>query len=269
MISLFTTYYSEKNLQRKKEIDFCLETNRANSYIERIYLFNESIERFNDPKIITVQISKRPCFNNFFDLINSVTDDDGINIISNSDIYFDDSLKYVLEYNKKKALALTRWNTAGKPTLQSTFFYSQDTWVFFGKVNNVKADFQIGSVGGDNRLAYEIKVAGYKVSNPALTIKTYHFHTDTFRNSYPSDFAGRVPSPYYYPMPVISIYDKRMLNPAKIFLQVIVLIYWIKQFVFGRLISQYKLVRRSVIESFKKISPRMFYYLKKILINHK
>ena len=246
-----------------------MRTNISNSCIDRIYLLNETNEQFNYPKIVTIQTSKRPVFNDFFELINNETDDDGINIISNSDIYFDDSLKYISKYSMSKVLALTRWNTNGIPKLQSTFFYSQDTWVFFGEVKKVKADFQIGSVGGDNRLAYELKAAGYKVCNPSLTIKTYHCHTDNFRNSYPKDFAGRVPAPYYYPIPVISFYDKRLLAPAKLLLQISVINYWIKQFVLGRLISKYKLIRKRAIESLKRKSPRLFYYLKKSFISNK
>jgi SAM-dependent methyltransferase len=164
-IRLFYNYYVDKDPQRRKEIDFCLKQNLNNSLID----------------IIVLESDTNPTFDFFIEKINLLSGDDDINIICNSDIFLDSTIQLVQNIKKKEFYALSRydWNNN-----TSSFFDvadSQDTWIFRGKVDNVKADFQLGKLGCDNRIAHEFKMAGYTVINPSKSIKTYHVHNSNIR----------------------------------------------------------------------------------------
>lgn len=164
-IRLFYNYYVDENAQRRKEIDFCLKQNINNPLIDTIVLESEI----------------NPTFDFFIEKINLLSNEDDINIICNSDIFLDDTIQLVKNIKKKEFYALSRydWNNNS-----SSFFdmaNSQDTWIFRGKVDNVSANFQLGKLGCDNRIAHEFKMAGYTVTNPSKSIKTYHVHNSNIR----------------------------------------------------------------------------------------
>jgi hypothetical protein len=183
MIRLFYNYYQDKNPVRKQEIDFCLEHNQNNPH-------------FN---MVMVDSAVKPTYKFFFNQINEITDPDDINIICNSDIFFDDTIQLALNIKEKEVYALLRWEW--HPSGRALFLErhdSQDTWIVRGKVENVFGDFSLGIRGCDNRIAHEFHKAGYVVTNPSKTIKTYHYHTSRVRNYTMADV---VPPPYYTLMP--------------------------------------------------------------------
>lgn len=178
MFRLFYNYYEDKNLNRKLEIDYCLYKNLQNKNINTV----------------VIESQKHLTFDYFFNLINKITNDEDINIICNSDIYLDDTIILTEKIKENECYALSRWDV--HPNGTPIFFDrrdSQDTWIFKGKVKKVIADFTLGKRGCDNRLAYELRRAGYRVTNPSKTIKTYHVHNSNIR-SY--SFTDAVPEPY-------------------------------------------------------------------------
>lgn len=179
MIRLFYNYYEDKNPLRKREIDYCLQRNLANKLINTVICESAS----------------KPTYKFFFDQINKVSADDDINIICNSDIFLDDTISLALGIKDKHLYALSRWDWLGNDALVRFFDRpdSQDTWIFKGKIENVFGDFTLGTRGCDNRIAYEFHKAGYGVTNPSKSIKTYHVHNSGVRNY---TFADVVPEPY-------------------------------------------------------------------------
>jgi len=206
MVNLFTTYYEDE--KRQRELDLVLSLNEGSDSIDCVYLLDES-GRLAQAK----QISGRPTFQQIFDYVNEVTKVDDINIVANSDIFFDEEgieiAKLLLEPND--CWALTRWDiiperriSEQRSDIWSTTYIpehaefmnrrdSQDTWVFRGKVKPGNYDFQIGMPGCDNRMAYELQQAGYNISNPSLTIKTFHLHKGEERSWHGKP---QVPQPY-------------------------------------------------------------------------
>jgi hypothetical protein len=165
---LFFNYYHDKNPERQKEIEYCLQKNRENPLLD----------------VVVIESEKTPTYNFYFDRINQITGSDDINIICNSDIFFDDTIALASKLNSKDMFALSRWDWYGEGTTPNhrALKNSQDTWIIKGKVNNVNGDFCLGVPFCDNRIAYEFNRAGYKVSNPSKSIKTYHFHNSGSRN---------------------------------------------------------------------------------------
>lgn len=182
MIRLIYNYYEDKNFLRKKEIDFCLQKNLDNELLTTVI----------------VESAAKPTYNYFFEKINKLTTPDDINIICNSDIFFDETIsllpKYLTNNPKKQMFALSRWDWHNQDDI--VFFNrpdSQDTWIVKGNIENVYGDFTLGKRGCDNRIAYEFYKAGYTVVNPSKSIKSYHVHNSGIRNY---TFADLVPEPY-------------------------------------------------------------------------
>jgi hypothetical protein len=137
-------------------------------------------------KVILSNFGRKMKYSDIIGYVNDVENDD-INIFCNLDIFFDETILKLNEHNiDNHFIALTRWNI-NVDTKQAVFFnnhYSQDTWIWKGKVdlNSVDLDFEYGRPGCDNAICGSFHVAGYKVINPSLDIKTYHLHQDTTRS---------------------------------------------------------------------------------------
>ena len=185
MINLFTTYHQEIDKNRSKELSMSLNNNILCKEISKIYLFSEveTKDFFDINGIKVIYHKNRPKFEDIFDLINSVTSVNDINIVANADIYFDNSLKMLTNINLLNCcLALTRWDIwkDGRARL-TEISESQDAWVFLGKIKQMNSDIPLGIPGCDGRLAYEIKKSGYHLFNPSISIKAYHLHTSEYR----------------------------------------------------------------------------------------
>lgn len=179
MIKLFYNYYEDKNPARKKEIDFCLQKNLANPHF----------------KTVIVESVNKPTYDDFFKKINETVGPEDISIICNSDIFFDETIILAEHIGPKDLYALLRWeySTSGI-SIHSNRPDSQDTWIVRGKVENVFGGFTLGIRGCDNRIAHEFLKAGYNVTNPSKSIKSYHVHTSGIRNYTMSE---AIPPPYH------------------------------------------------------------------------
>ena len=94
MIRLLYNYYEDKNPARKKEIDFCLQKNLENPYLN----------------VIVIESMEKPTYSMFFDKINQLTGPEDINIICNSDIFFDETIQMTSHLAPHRAYALSRWD---------------------------------------------------------------------------------------------------------------------------------------------------------------
>lgn len=206
---LFTSFYQDKNPDRHQELEHCIRMNVNNANIDKIVVVlegkREDFPVLNYSDRIEVIEAQRPTFRQFFELANLYCTQDDIAIISNTDIYFDNSIKDIdrINWTVPTCLALSRWHyhNGGNIVLHNEK-YSQDVWIFKGKIRQMQyADFYMGIAGCDNRIAYEILQSGYHVINPAHTIRCIHYHMSEIRNYSPDE---RIPKPYY-PVPVIAI----------------------------------------------------------------
>ena len=183
-------YISLFNSSRQKEFYTCVENNLK--VFDNVIILKEGEFNLPDYDVTILPVSCRPTFRTFFRAINHLTNPNDINVIANSDIYFKEK---PIAPKVNQCFALTRWE--GDRFLNMAD--SQDVWAFLGQVKIPRyCDFHIGIRGCDNRVAYELKINGYEVLNPSLTIKTYHLH------SVPTDHhaTGKlVHTPYFKPIP--------------------------------------------------------------------
>lgn len=114
-------------------------------------------------------------------------------VVANSDISFDDSLRGVAELLRPNMLvALSRWNDGTAPVMGgfldpledgAVYSHSQDVWIFLGgALPDFRADFQLGILACETRLAYEAAAAGVIVVDPALSIRARHHHATNVRS---------------------------------------------------------------------------------------
>lgn len=210
-INLILNFYL--NEHRKEEILFCLDKNLQNENINRIILFVDKyydipIKYRENEKIAFFDGYNRPTFKTIFKYINfymtNSWHDDDIFILSNCDIFFDDTLKLINPENLNDAVyALTRWEFDGKTSSRYIGWdYSQDSWIWKGrmKLENIEVDFSLGKPGCDNRLAYELSKS-YKVINPCKSIRSHHYHINPYRGYRPGDVNGTIPEPYLCVVP--------------------------------------------------------------------
>ncbi|TNF49266.1 MAG: hypothetical protein EP305_03230 [Bacteroidetes bacterium] len=204
-VRLFTTYYTDNNPARQEEYLTALQNNLNNPLIAEVIVLHETKDQlpFSVDNLISVIIEGRPTFQQFFDEINSRTQETDINIIANSDIYFDKSLSYAEKIQHKEVFALNRWDVLDKDHLRLFPKYSTgDTWIFRGKIKAAGMDYYLGQLGCDNKILFDLKKMGFVISNPSLIIRSYHLHASNVRGEYSDPSKNnRIPAPYVYTIP--------------------------------------------------------------------
>lgn len=201
MINIFINHYTDPNKRRNEELLKCLQNNINNSHIDNIFVLcnnEEETELLKHHKVSILLLKSRPTYNVFFQIISQYTKETDWNIVTNSDIYFDQTITLIHKYNRPKILiALTRWEVVGNEIRFMNRADSQDTWIIKGHTK-VNCDFQMGTPGCDNVLADRFHKAGYLCINPSRSIKTYHLHTSNVR-TYNAN--SRLQPPYKLLMP--------------------------------------------------------------------
>lgn len=201
-IYLIQQFFIHSNIERHKEILYCLKSNTKNEYITKIYLLNEKIYTqqelgLNDTemkKVIQTNINTRLTYYNIFKYVEE-KNLNGYIIFSNSDIFFNKTLKnlYKSSLSYKKGLyGLLRFEYTPNKKLEYSKLFgpigdSQDTWIYHSKYNPSKKKskifkFTFGRAGCDNKLLYLFHILGYNIYNEPYKIKTYHYHSTKIRN---------------------------------------------------------------------------------------
>jgi len=210
-IILITQYYKVINankdyeISRQKEIDYCLQKNFDNEYINEIHLLLEEdynldfINNKHNIHIVKNINSKRINFKDVFDYYNKNIKNN-ICILINSDIYLDKSIEVVKNINFNKLfISLNRYenNKNSVPSFLngveinncdykkcSAFLkpyqesiWSQDAWIWKYPINNVddNFNFNLGVVGCDNHINYLMQQNGYKILNCSKIICVNHY----------------------------------------------------------------------------------------------
>ncbi len=215
-MNLYTTFYHENNHARIAEYLQCLQKNIENRLIKRIIILieEETVLPLEHPKIKIINLSKRSTFQDFFLIINENTSQEEINIIANTDIYFDDTLALAIKIAQMEVYALNRWDVLDENRVRLFAKYSTgDTWIFRGKVEVPVIDYYLGQLGCDNKLLYDLKKAGYRILNPSLSIRSYHVHGSNVRGELSDPKKNnRIPAPYVYSIPAfISVMDAQRI----------------------------------------------------------
>ena len=204
-----TQYYHPSTAVRDREITTCLRRNAASVLIDRVILLNEKRERLPEglgSKVSEEVIGARLTYKAVLEWIASAAvPADVIVAFANADICIDDdSWRELWSVNLEgKFLALLRYDVPSSGSVEDAVMFgpradSQDTWVV--RAADVKAaaaaawsgfDIPFGKMGCDNAVALEMFRAKFLVVNPALSLKTWHFHASGVRNYVKTDVVER------------------------------------------------------------------------------
>jgi hypothetical protein len=187
-VKIITSLKLSENQERNKEFLFAITNNAENKLVDEVHIITEDIgviDYFSGKNIFVSKVDSRPTFRTLVDYANTLS---GLIAITNSDIFFDDTLR--VPQNPEEVYCLTRWlpdfDSNGKATSEPVYWHgtnggSFDTYIFYTPliVNNI--DFYCGVLGCDGRFAYELHQAGKHLLNPSKIVRGYHCHASAIR----------------------------------------------------------------------------------------
>jgi len=183
-INLLVSYFISDNNQRNYEIETSLVKNIDLEFINKIYLFSEykfDKDYFNcSDKIELISTNIRSTYSDMFLFVKKNKMEKDINIISNADIYFDNSILNSLNIKYDECYALTRYDNG---ELHDRPEVTQDAWIFKNVNNKLikNSKIQLGIPGCDNFIAAVFKESGYNIYNPCYDIIINHIHESNIR----------------------------------------------------------------------------------------
>jgi len=200
--------YNETHPTRAQEYLSCLDKNLKHPQISKIHIFYDTskgegrllAEIKRRPVTVTL-IKSRASFGHMFLVANNQYPDQKI-ILSNADIYFDETLAEIQDKHLEHALlAVTRlepfygrWRHFG-----SQRGWSQDVWIFKTPImipEKINA-LLMGTAGCDNYLAYDMQEAGIHVLNPCKTVCCFHMHQSKVRHwNFEKSAHAKLPVPF-------------------------------------------------------------------------
>jgi hypothetical protein len=198
--NLFIEYFKSSNEHRQSEYDFCLTNNVKLNYFDNIFVITRDTLPVFSSKITKIfPFGERTNYQNIFDMIEASYPDD-INMIANGDIYFDKTISLIdSKMTEEVAIGISRTYPIDDYYFVNGFHKngraavgSNDVWVWKGKCKVNNGNFPIGYYSCDCRIMQCFVEAGYRVYNPAKSIKVWHKHKYRSGKNPPN-----VPGPYW------------------------------------------------------------------------
>lgn len=214
LVQYFRVKQAVSTSYRQTEIQQTLLKNIENPHITKIHLFVEGDDLdlsflHTKAKVVIIPSEERLTYQQAFKYYNSNIPNT-ICILSNADIYFDDSLKYLqhIKWSLNVFVCPTRYESEDdtKPNIlyglgtdlskeskwlesDTESVYSQDCWIWCNSsINATDCDFGIGVVGCDNLIARRIYDSGYTL------VKCSHYicvnHLDRLSKKLHTDIKG-------------------------------------------------------------------------------
>ena len=211
--AIVTTMFNEQDNQRREEFVETLNLNISNKFISRIFIFfeekpshenyskDDSFEKIRKgiyhEKVTTIPINFRPSFSEMIGFANQFAPQSKI-ILSNADIYFDDTLALIENYHLHNSLlAITRYEKINNEWIlhkQSykinnlNYYTSHDSWIFKTPFNcKIEPSFRPGFPSCEKFMG-DVFAHGYKIANPSLDIRSFHIHASDKRNFEDRDY---------------------------------------------------------------------------------
>lgn len=195
----FTQYYTSKDKKRAQELRECLRRNVKSRWIDRVVLLNERDESVawasfsprDAAKIEQRVIGRRLTYFDFFQEVShrwpAGSGLDAVVALGNADIYVGEEMAEAWRIRwEDRAICLLRWDDGGEGPAKARLFGprsdSQDVWMFSAasvatrKWMERDVGIPLGKPGCDNAILRWLLQQRFLLSNPALSLKTYHLH---------------------------------------------------------------------------------------------
>ncbi len=232
---LFTQYYTAGDKKRAKELRECLRRNVKCRWIDRVVLLTERDESIawasfvgkDKEKIEQQVLGRRLRYSDFFREVcrrYAATGTDAVVCLANADIYMGEELEEVWRIRwADRAICLLRWDDLGGGPSGARLFGprhdSQDVWMFSARSvaerhwGGSDVDIPLGVPGCDNAILHSLLQRRFLLSNPALSLKTYHLHNSGVRTYTKKDTVVR--PIYIYLEPTYLVDTKQEFAPRE------------------------------------------------------
>jgi hypothetical protein len=215
---LIQQYYVPPKAKRAKELNKALQANLVNPCIDHILLLNEedmATTLPSNPKIQQIVVGHRLTYADVFAAIQQQIPSHALVAFANSDIALTESWTALWSINLKDTfLSLLRYEEPEEPNAEPQLFGprpdSQDTWVVRAEdiqkktLNSESLNFPFGKAGCDNAINVEMLKLKFVVANPALSLKTIHYHKSQIRSYDPKDVVDK---PFYMYLDPTGLHD--------------------------------------------------------------
>lgn len=189
---LIHSFFIHTLKSRREEFEKCMMMNLKNKYIRKIHVFFYDFkDRYlkdypflNDEKIELLSVAGgRNTFKTFMDYANTRLKGK-IVIATNTDIWFDETLKYISRIDlTNKMVSLTRYECITNYEFHDDSGCCHDTVIFKSPIAKFDNDVAMGILGCDSMIHINAQKANIKLHCPSLDIKSYHEHSDIDHNS--------------------------------------------------------------------------------------
>lgn len=199
--TLYTTFYRDRHPERRMELDLSLAMNAT--AFDRVRVLSEGVPRKPSGNVEWRMSPDRQTYAMVLEWIAEDALSDEISVISNCDIIIPPaSVELIRRYlvaGEMWCLARYEIGHAGESALHDVDF-SQDVWIIRGKPRAIVGQYPFGIPGCENHFAREMNEAGYQLSNPSRSVKTFHMHWTGLRTETNSR-QHRMPPPYLFLSP--------------------------------------------------------------------
>jgi hypothetical protein len=173
--------YYKTDRDRDNEFLYCINRNLSLPQVEKIYVFCEDAKiNINNPKLVIINHNRMK----YIDFIRWSNENlkDKVCCIMNTDIYFDNSLKYLSDefITQDKFIVLTRYDVGSNIKFYANH-RSNDVWIYRTPMKEI-GDYYLGIPHCDGRIVYEAYINDYTIYNPSKLIYCYHLHNQGHRN---------------------------------------------------------------------------------------
>lgn len=232
---LFTQYYTSSDKKRAKELRECLRRNVKCRWVDRVVLLTERDESVawasfvgkDKEKIEQQVLGRRLRYSDFFREVcrrYAAMGTDAVVCLANADIYMGEELAEAWRIRwADRAVCLLRWDDLGGGPAGARLFGprpdSQDVWMFSARSiaerhwGGSDTDIPLGVPGCDNAILHSLLQRRFLLSNPALSLKTYHLHNSDVRSYTKKDTVVR--PVYIYLEPTYLVDTKQEFVPRE------------------------------------------------------
>lgn len=200
-IKLITSYYDCGDEEHQDELDLCLENNINNEMLSEIIVFSTIDCPCSCDKLTVIPTKERFKFSQAYHYAKNLVG--SIILLSNSDIYFDDTLYRLLTVDfRNLMLVMTKRDVVDGTVLNNRYFHYENgihfynTWRKDGKTHCAGADswafvpplpaefnpdIILGTNNCDHLIVKRALECEMDVLNAFNFIRTYHLHSSNYR----------------------------------------------------------------------------------------
>lgn len=174
---LIFQYFQSNSAARSSELEECILHN-INLGFDEIIIFNDGVRSpFFNKNIKNIEVNNRLSYRDYIDFVGCRDNFGSFVVLTNTDIKLDKNLLNLGDSIQPiDFIALSRYEANGLIAPEPSF--TQDTWAMLSQPIPPSILYQsaipLGLPGCENRFAEVIFSAGYRVSNPSISIKNIH-----------------------------------------------------------------------------------------------